>query len=104
MDQQQLEDRLHNRLAELQQRLSKVSRDAASEHSHDSAEQAQERENDEVLEGIGLETQQSVLQVQHALQRLEDGEYGICQACGELISDARLEVLPEATHCVKCAD
>lgn len=101
---QQLETRLKTRLQELETRLEKVSRDASSEHSHDSAEQAQERENDEVIDGIGAETRLAIVQLRHALERLENGEYGICQACGEEISAGRLEAVPEATHCVKCAN
>lgn len=39
---------------------------------------------------------------EEALRRLDDGTYGICQACGQPIPQARLEVLPEARRCVAC--
>jgi RNA polymerase-binding transcription factor DksA len=39
-----------------------------------------------------------------ALGRLRDGEYGICEECGEPIAAARLRVMPEATTCVRCQD
>jgi DnaK suppressor protein len=39
-----------------------------------------------------------------ALQRLEDGEYGICVECGEKIAPARLRVMPEVATCVRCQD
>jgi DnaK suppressor protein len=39
-----------------------------------------------------------------ALQRLEDGEYGICVECGEKIAPARLRVMPEVGTCVRCQD
>jgi len=42
-------------------------------------------------------------QVGKALGKLEKGDYGICEVCGEAIDKARLEVYPEATKCVKCA-
>jgi|GEM_PF-1690531 len=38
-----------------------------------------------------------------ALRRLEAGEYGTCEACGGSISDARLDIMPEAMTCVQCA-
>ena len=38
-----------------------------------------------------------------ALQRLDRGEYGLCEECGESIDRRRLEVLPEARTCVPCA-
>lgn len=41
--------------------------------------------------------------VEHALERMEEGSYGICEICGERIPTARLEALPYATLCVACA-
>ena len=39
-----------------------------------------------------------------ALDRLNDGEYGICVECGEDIAPARLHALPEVQTCVRCQD
>ncbi len=39
-----------------------------------------------------------------ALERLRQGEYGICDECGELIAPARLKAMPEVTTCVRCQD
>jgi DnaK suppressor protein len=39
-----------------------------------------------------------------ALERLEDGEYGLCVECGEAIAPARLNVMPEVLTCVRCQD
>lgn len=41
--------------------------------------------------------------VEAALQRLEEGEYGECAACGEPIAPARLQVDPAAEQCIRCA-
>lgn len=38
-----------------------------------------------------------------ALQRMDNGEYGICQCCGKPMIYPRLEALPEARHCGDCA-
>ncbi|MET7763006.1 TraR/DksA C4-type zinc finger protein [Streptomyces sp. NPDC005393] len=38
-----------------------------------------------------------------ALERLERGEYGRCERCGEPIPAERLEVRPAASTCVRCA-
>jgi DnaK suppressor protein len=99
-----LKTELEERLAALQTRLSIIKRDATQSHSGDSAEQAQERENDEVVDAIGNETAQSIRVIQAALARIEDGTYGECAGCGEDIGQARLEAVPEATRCVNCAD
>jgi DnaK suppressor protein len=39
-----------------------------------------------------------------ALERLQDGEYGRCEECDELIAPARLRAMPEVTTCVRCQD
>jgi DnaK suppressor protein len=41
--------------------------------------------------------------VEHALHRIERGEYGQCESCGNDIPTARLDALPYATFCVDCA-
>jgi RNA polymerase-binding protein DksA len=95
---------LERLLQEMTERLERLTSDARREYNADSAEQAQERENDEVVDAIGIETRESVAQIRAALQRIEDGSYGECVACGEAISEKRLSARPEATHCINCAD
>ena len=41
--------------------------------------------------------------VQEALDRIDDGTYGLCQNCGQPIGDARLEAMPETRWCINCA-
>lgn len=94
---------LEAKLAGLEQRLASIKHDVSRSHSTDSAEQAQERENDEVEEAIGVETEQLLRDVRAALARLDEGLYGICESCGDDIAPGRLEVLPETVLCVKCA-
>jgi len=40
--------------------------------------------------------------VEHALQKFEDGTYGLCDNCGQPIPPERLEALPQATLCLDC--
>jgi DnaK suppressor protein len=42
--------------------------------------------------------------VEKALERIDSGEYGVCQECDEEISEKRLLVLPWAEYCVGCQD
>ncbi len=46
--------------------------------------------------------QQRRRQVEAALDRIEAGEYGECQGCGEDIEPRRLEAQPEAPLCLDC--
>jgi len=51
-----------------------------------------------------IENEQSTLeQVQTALGRINEGTYGRCQECGELIAKPRLQALPYTPHCIECA-
>jgi RNA polymerase-binding protein DksA len=69
----------------------------------DFAEQVTQRENDDVLGAIDVESQQTVRLIDAALARIKNGTYGICSVCGEEIAEKRLEALPYATTCIKCA-
>ncbi|MEH6587583.1 MAG: TraR/DksA family transcriptional regulator [Halioglobus sp.] len=100
----ELKTELEQRLAAMQSRLTSIKRDVTQEHSGDSAEQAQERENDEVVDAIGNETRQSLHAIQVALDKIADGTYGECEKCGNPIGEGRLDAIPEARYCVNCAD
>ncbi|HOH97115.1 MAG TPA: TraR/DksA C4-type zinc finger protein [Candidatus Cloacimonadota bacterium] len=43
-----------------------------------------------------------IRQLNDAMRRIQDGHYGNCEMCGELISDSRLEIIPYATLCIEC--
>ena len=58
-----------------------------------------ERELAEVGEARARE---AIAEVEHALRRLEDGEYGLCEACGAPVPFERLEAVPSARFCVRC--
>ena len=55
----------------------------------------------QTLEQVGTQ-QREIANIDEALRSIEQGSYGICEACGELISKPRLTVLPFATNCIKC--
>ncbi len=95
---------LQEKLGELEDRLRHVKKDVTKAVSSDFAEQATERENDEVLEEIARETEMSIRDIQLALRRLEGENYGLCRSCGGAIEDARLHILPSTTLCAECAE
>jgi DnaK suppressor protein len=43
-----------------------------------------------------------IFKIQEALQRLESGEFGICEQCGEHIGIDRLKARPVTTLCIEC--
>jgi DnaK suppressor protein len=51
-----------------------------------------------------LQTERGMLeQINEALDRIEHGQYGVCQECGRDISEERLKALPYTPLCVTCA-
>jgi DnaK suppressor protein len=42
--------------------------------------------------------------IDHALAKIEDGTFGICEECEEPISVKRLEARPETTLCIRCKE
>ncbi len=45
---------------------------------------------------------EKLIEIEEALQRIEDGTYGICEECGKKISPERLKIMPFALLCVPC--
>lgn len=95
------------RRAELRERLASVTSDLRREAeplSPDFAEQAAQRENDAVLDSLYLGTQAELKEVDHALERIDSGSYGICESCGQAIERPRLMALPQVSRCGRCAE
>ena len=42
--------------------------------------------------------------IQKALDRIDNGSFGMCEECGEPISMKRLEARPETTLCIRCKE
>jgi RNA polymerase-binding transcription factor DksA len=89
-------------LHEYTTRAEAIARCLERRHPGNGAEQAQQRQNDEVLEALLAEAEQGLLLVRQAQQRLAEGRYGECLCCGEPIEAARLAALPVAECCLSC--
>ena len=94
---------LLSRRTELDRRLHGIEAELDSHQSKDWEELATEREEDEVLEGMGQAGLTEIRMIDLALARVEAGEYGVCVRCGDPISEARLDVLPFTPVCRDCA-
>ena len=53
--------------------------------------------------GVGNNLVAGVERIDRALEKLDEGSYGVCDNCGRPIPAARLRVAPESTRCVDCA-
>jgi DnaK suppressor protein len=58
--------------------------------------------NKQILLSLTENERVRLQEVDEALDRIENGTYGICEECGGAISPKRLEVRPVAKYCVPC--
>ena len=89
---------------EYSRRAKAIRHDLGLLHHADFAEQAQERQNDEVLRMLLVEAEAGLRLVELARQRLAEGTYGLCLRCGEPVEAARLQALPAAECCMACVE
>jgi RNA polymerase-binding protein DksA len=79
--------------------LLRDSGDGAGDDQADSGSKAFEREHEMTLANNAREL---LAQNAHALERIVDGTYGICENCGNPIGKRRLQAFPRVTLCVAC--
>jgi RNA polymerase-binding protein DksA len=104
-----VEAELNSELSRLQEEISAAeegladlirdSGDGAGDDQADAGSKTFEREHEMSLANNARDM---VEQVQHALQRIEQGTYGICESCGRPIGKYRLQAFPRATLCLAC--
>jgi RNA polymerase-binding protein DksA len=104
-DEQAVRQRLEERRRELQQQIAENDNlDYDPGTNPDQTELAQDYPMQERDSGVQEINEQQLAQVEEALHRLDSGRYGICSNCGQPIAPERLEIMPEATLCVRCQE
>jgi len=77
--------------------------DERREGSHsESGEQATETFELEKHQALEKRLRDQLAEIEHALDKLDQGTYGVCDNCGQPIDPARLEALPQASLCLSC--
>ena len=103
-NQQQIARQLQERLDELLGRVARAEDERRMPLSADFDEQASDIEAQDALAALEEVALVEIRQVKAALQRVRQGNYGICESCGEEIPPRRLAVVPTAVRCMECAD
>jgi DnaK suppressor protein len=81
----------------LEDELGEIGLGRDDNHLGDTASETYERELDQGLEeGV----QQTLGEIDAALQRIDEGTYGTCLMCGKQISEQRLRAIPWARLCI----
>ena len=94
---------LEARLDQIDSKLHEIERALDQPGPRDDDDRATFREDDEVMEGIGVKGEREITMIRAALDRIEAGTYGDCVTCGLPISEDRLDLLPATPYCRRCA-
>ena len=96
----------HKRLTEEleQSQMNVPSPDERREGSPFGKREEEATETLELEKRLALENRirQELVRIERALQKFEEGTYGLCDNCGQTIDPARLEALPQASLCMNC--
>ena len=79
-------------------------READTEATQDPADKASNSYTKELLFSQSTNDRIILAQIDEALERIEDEEYGVCTNCGNEISVKRLEALPWVRYCINCQE
>lgn len=94
---------LNQRILELRSEAGKTVDDMdEDENFPDPSDRASMESNRNSVLRIRDRERKLIFKIQDALTRLEDGEYGICEECGESIGIERLKARPVTTLCIEC--
>ena len=103
MDLETVKQSLEARLTKLTTRVSKIESDLRKPGSQDWQDRATEKQNEEVLEQLGVTERAEIDDIRAALVRIREGTYTHCMRCGAAITPRRLEALPYTNSCISCA-
>jgi DnaK suppressor protein len=93
------------RIADLEQSFDGIveaTSDVATDDEHDPEGHTIAWERQQIA-ALLAEARTTLTDIDAALQRLDDGSYGICAVCGRQIAPERLDALPAVSICVSCA-
>ncbi|MGH2894669.1 MAG: TraR/DksA family transcriptional regulator [Solirubrobacteraceae bacterium] len=93
-------DRADERLAALAERPERGSAVGFGKRIGDGTSEAVSRLTDI---GVGDSLERGMHRTERALAKLDEGTYGVCDACGSPIARGRLKAMPDAVLCLECA-
>ncbi len=96
-----LEQRLHTLLEEAGKACSDMRQDRNGDFP-DPTDRASLESNRNFLLRIKDRERKLIMKVKEALDRIDNGTFGICESCGKSISEKRLMARPVTTLCIEC--
>jgi DnaK suppressor protein len=89
-------------LAEEVGRTASYGKDADDDSIKDLGDQANTAYTREFFFELGNGDRRLLRDVVSALQKIDDGSFGVCERCSEPIAEKRLDALPFARYCIDC--
>jgi DnaK suppressor protein len=77
-------------------------RELNAQASGDLVDAALDSVQDEISSQLAEVESRELARIEYALERMREGQFGMCEGCGTGIPMARLHALPYATYCIKC--
>jgi len=94
--------RLKEELLSLVRATTENEKEYPSSEVGDSIDQAADSSARELLFELNDSERHRLEDINKALQKIEQGNFGFCEKCGEKIDKKRLEVVPYARFCINC--
>ena len=94
-------DRLRGEIAASEEAISGLMRDSGDGAGDDQADVGTKNISREHEMALAENAREMLRQTEHAIERLGNGTYGLCEMCGEPIGKARMLAFPRATLCVE---
>ncbi len=91
-------------LTEAYNRDKNYGRESDSGGTQDLADKASTSYTKEFLYSLSNSERIVLQEVEDALTRIEEGEFGVCEECGEPIHKKRLDAVPWARYCLACQE
>jgi DnaK suppressor protein len=82
----------------------RAGQESADDGTEDIVDRANNAYNRELMFSLSDTERNTLLQIENALRRMDEGTYGRCANCGQNIALPRLEALPWARFCVDCQE
>ena len=77
-------------------------RELNAQASGDMVDAALDSVQDEISSQLAEVESRELARIEYAMERMHEGQFGICEGCGEPISAKRLEAVPWAKFCIPC--
>jgi DnaK suppressor protein len=104
---QKLAKSIHARISEVKKNITsyeKLTRPVSPDNAIGRLTRMEAINSKSINEAVLQKSKQTLSQLEHALTRLDDPDFGLCRECEEPIPFARLKIMPETSICVSCAE